>query len=688
MRESRLSAFAWVGTAMICGVWGCGGSGLIADSGTAPPSGSAGSTGSGAASDAAPGGAAAASGGAAMASGGAAGGVPFTPVDPQISRHWRWQPCGSIPPTAGGAVQAVFPPAGSALAVLYEDGRVLLHPTDGSAGPTILRPAGAPPASIAFSLDGAWLAEAAAGVVRVRDVATGTMVRTMKADTACTGSSVRFSAEGDHVLAWDQTSLCVWQTADGALVTRLAGSFGSAGMRGGRILTVDLGESPDALQGVVKSWPLSGADPSEIALEMAPGGTVWTATQLWVSPRGDTFAALGRDSSAAYVYWLWSMDGTLLGSFPGGGAFPVYSASGSSVLFGNDVVDVTTLARSTNTEVEDEYPPTAIDETGTWIASIEGLVAAVVESGVPASRRVFGALPVSAPSSPELPTIVSLSPDGSRLVAATTTTSLLWRLGSDFAASAPIRWLQQSVPLEASFSATSGEVLSSGDGAAVFSTDDGTLLDALLLPPEVPTSCAFTVGHLSSDGQRLAIGGLTSTVDIVARHGLKTLASLPTGGCQERGSFNGDGSLLALPGPELYRTADWSLLWPTRIVPEPPSQNRALETDIFRDAQFAPGEKAILISGCTGPLAGTDCAHALYSAQNGTLVQGLPQLSGTRARFSPEGNWIVSAGTALHLPTGESLVFDPTAVLATFAPNGDIVAILQDDTLARYCRAS
>jgi len=46
----------------------------------------------------------------------------------------------------------------------------------------------------------------------------------------------------------------------------------------------------------------------------------------------------------------------------------------------------------------------------------------------------------------------------------------------------------------------------------------------------------------------------------------------------------------------------------------------------------------------------------------------------------------VSGSTALHLPTNESLTFDPAATLSAFAPNGDIVAILSDNTIARYCR--
>src|SRR5450432_4283501 len=117
--------------------------------------------------------------GATGGAGGTAGSGTFTAVDPQVSRTWRWSSCGSIPPMTASAVQAIFPPAGDALAVLYDDGRVLLHPRQEGAAPKVLRPTGGPPTSIAFSLDGTNLAEVAAGVVRLRDVATGSTLRNM-----------------------------------------------------------------------------------------------------------------------------------------------------------------------------------------------------------------------------------------------------------------------------------------------------------------------------------------------------------------------------------------------------------------------------------------------------------------------------------------------------------------------------
>jgi hypothetical protein len=605
------------------------------------------------------------------------------------------------------ALQAIFPPTSDALAVLYDDGRVLLYPKDDSA-PKTVRSAGNPPQSIAFSPDGTALAEVAAGVARVRDVATGAMVRSMKVSSACTGNTVRFSAEGDHVLAWDQKSLCVWQTADGALATQLAGDFSSAGMRNGRILTAEFGAPP-----IVKSWAASGLEYSIVPLEV-PAGKQLASPQtgfdgprgILVSPRVDTLAGLVVPDPVIDV--LWAADGSLLASLPADvtlpaapGAAPgagagavgysieppvVYSESGDLVLFGNEIVSVTSQRHWTNTAL-DTSTPTSIDDTGTQVATISARTGSAgrTEHGAPAARRLFGALPAVKPSGPtNLPTVLAVSPDGNRLVAGTNLVATIWRLSTTFTSSVPIRELAQSIPLDASFSSSGGELVLSGDWWGIFSADDGVEREIQAPPPNVPAGpCSFTLARFSTDGQWLAIGGWNAGVAILARAGLQPGTMLPTPRCVERASFNRDGSLVATSGPGLYRARDGSPVWPAQVTPAAMPTSGA---DLFRDVEFAPGEKTLLVSGCDGAF-GTGCAHAVYSAADGALVNSLPGLTGTHARFSPEGNWIVSGNTVLHLPTNESIVFDSSASFATFAPNGDLVAILQDNTLARYCRA-
>jgi hypothetical protein len=242
--------------------------------------------------------------------------------------------------------------------------------------------------------------------------------------------------------------------------------------------------------------------------------------------------------------------------------------------------------------------------------------------------------------------------------------------------------------MEAAFSATSGELVVSGDGGGIYSSSDGAERDSLTQTlPLNPAffDCSFQLASISPTGRWVTIGGTGATVTVLARPGLQSVIALPTARCGQRSSFNADETVLALPGPELYRTSDWSLIWPAQIVSASPAT--ALGIDIFGDVQFAPGEKALLVSHCgDSAIASMGCTHALHAASDGTLIQSLPALTATRARFSAEGNWIVSGSTAFHLPTNEAVTFDPAATLSTFAPNGDIVAILNDNTIARYCR--
>jgi hypothetical protein len=685
---------AVIGTLAALAVCGAGCNHTPASHAGGPDAGGVGGASAAGGSATGAGGSATDAGGSQGATGGAsgtAGAGTFTAVDPQVSRKWRWSSCGSIPAMTASAVQAIFPPAGDALAVLYDDGRVLLYPKDGSASPQLLRPQGTPPTSIAFSLDGSELAEVSAGAVAVRDVATGTILRNMTVSGDCTGDAVRFSVEGDHVLAWDDKSLCVWQTADGALVGQWLGNFTSAGMKNGQVLTAEVG-SPVS----VKSRSLSGTDIMDIALELPPG-TVTPSIEgtLAVSPRVDTVAGVTADSTR--LANLWSAGGKLMASFTTADDIDtdaIYAESGALVLMANQVLDVASNLHWTNSAVDDSNT-TTLSATGMLVAGLSPVdgahfAAYIAENGNLNTRRLFGSLPPADPSSSStsLPTVLSVSPDGASLATASLAPpgSLLWRLSTSFAASVPIRAIQQ-VSLEASFSADGREVGYSGDGWGIFSADDGSFLDTIVPPPTVADGCWFTSAHFSAGGPWLAIGTTGATMNIVTRDDLQFVAALPTARCRARSSFNGDGSLVALSGPEVYRTSDWSLIWPSQIVAEPPPSLDDPSLDFFRDAQFAPGEQTLLVSRCDGPGLGTNCRHALQAVSNGAVVQQLPQLTSSRARFSGEGNWVVSGPTVLHVPTNESLTFDPNATLSTFAPNGDIIAILKDDTLARYCRS-
>ncbi len=184
----------------------------------------------------------------------------------------------------------------------------------------------------------------------------------------------------------------------------------------------------------------------------------------------------------------------------------------------------------------------------------------------------------------------------------------------------------------------------------------------------------------------MAFGGWQSNV-LDVKSGTMAGRFLPTLGCNARAVFSPDGTLVATSDPRLYRTSDWSAVWSASDAsadPFAPVAPTEFTNEFYDDIQFRPNAQELLVSrsGDEGS------EHALYSLADGTLIRHLPELQSMRAKISPEGNWVVSGTTILHLPDGEQRVFDAQSVLATFAPNGDIVALLADNSLARYCRTN
>ena len=62
-----------------------------------------------------------------------------------------------------------------------------------------------------------------------------------------------------------------------------------------------------------------------------------------------------------------------------------------------------------------------------------------------------------------------------------------------------------------------------------------------------------------------------------------------------------------------------------------------------------------------------------------------------RTDYDPGRDWLhqtthVAGKTLMHLPSGEMRTLAPDARVAAFAPNGDIIAVLADESLVRYCR--
>jgi hypothetical protein len=540
------------------------------------------------------------------------------------------------------------------------------------------------------------MAEVNEGVVQLRQTAGGAALPPMATSSACTGSTVRFSAEGDYLLAWDRNSLCVWQVATGAITRELPGSFSSAALSGGRILAAEFGDPP-----VVKSWGLTGGDATPISLQPPPGTLLRAGDPdpglgepgIITSPRADSLVAFvlsTLSNSQTPLASLWSADGRYRGLFPGANDSIAYAESGAFVIAGNALVDTST--GKTRFDIPNNFEISTVDTSGTQVAGLDSLglgqmAVQMFDLSGASGPRLFGSLPVSASI-----TDVTVSPDGARLATTVDNGGILWRLAPDIAASEAILTLRSGLDLDASFTADGQQLLISGDGWNVVSAEDGDDLPTpASSPPPNPNifidpgeeDCVHTSARVSNRGTWLTLGTTMPTTQVFGWYNCPAPSiQLPTANCNARTAFSADDSLVATTGPALYRTSDWSRVWPAQVAPAggPP--------DLFKDVQFMPGDQTLLVSTCPSPLyaATLTCRYALYSVADGTQIQALPELQAARASVSAEGHWVVSGGTALHLPSGQSQLVDPDAVLSTFAPNGDIITVRKDNTIARLCR--
>jgi WD40 repeat protein len=478
-------------------------------------------------------------------------------------------------------------------------------------------------------------------------------------------------------MAWSGSSVCVWRVADGALWRTYAGSFQSAGVAANRLMTLEPGPVP-----IVTNRALSAEFYTEIPLEI-PAGRALDADNLLafaISPRLDAFVGLDRQGNA----YLWSGDGQLSTSFPVTEPGSVqFSPTGSVALVGDQLLDVGSGRHQTNAafDLNDGFIDWGVDDAGAHVTRLtERGEVEIADLKLPDMHRLFTSLGRDA-----RPRLLAVSPDGSRLIVLGLDQDLamLWRLADAFSESVPLREMREGLPILASFSPDSKELLVSGDGWIRVAAETGKLLSRWYPLPDVPTDCWFTSASFATRNGQLAVGDYSRSIGIFRLDAATPIATLNTPRCNGRAVFNADSSLVATSGPALFRSSDWTELWAAPISP-PHFNNGALDLNALDDIQFSPGDQTLLLSHC--PDQSAACDHALYSAKTGALVETLPTLHAAQASYSTEGNWIVSGNALLHLPTHESLDFAPSARLSTFAPNGDIISVLEDNTLARFCR--
>ena len=166
------------------------------------------------------------------------------PVDPQISRAWTWQPCGTIASDAAD-LAAVFDREGN-IAVLGARG-VRLYDASGA-----LRAATSGPANFLVSApDGAPLVGTIepSGIV-LKPIGSPTARFTFApAPIAACGKTFAFSVDGDYLFTFGQGTTCVWRTSTqafvGSVATGSAPTASAVAVRGDAVITLEeLGRPP------------------------------------------------------------------------------------------------------------------------------------------------------------------------------------------------------------------------------------------------------------------------------------------------------------------------------------------------------------------------------------------------------------------------------------------------------------
>lgn len=335
-------------------------------------------------------------------------------------------------------------------------------------------------------------------------------------------------------------------------------------------------------------------------------------------------------------------------------------------------------------------PPLSQDDTATWIWTACGTIPSTLVSdseGYPSDfmtryhpgDAIMGGHPTTTDGSRDLWRITALavSEDEGTLVSMGGVT-LVWNLAPAFEDSRAVV-IGGGIP-ERPRVEVSGDgrwIAISGDGWRVTSREGG--LGPALSPPR-DISCWPAEARFSPDGRWLVQAAFGPDLyvyrveDLAAAVGddLQPIATLaaPCGparsdsayGSTTRFAFTPDGARLITETGAQFSTADWGLVTPATHAPMAHGSSGSFEVT-------ANGQNLV-----------SDCQY----------VKDFGQVCAPDAarfpKFSPDGSWKVAGGTLTHLPTNVRQVLDPTALVAIFVPNGDVIAAGEDNSLTRYCK--
>ena len=283
---------------------------------------------------------------------------------------------------------------------------------------------------------------------------------------------------------------------------------------------------------------------------------------------------------------------------------------------------------------------------------------------------------------------ISVAPDGQSMVVTDAQSASAYHIANRFEDSAWLWDAHTGLAILSQFSPDGTMVAISGDGRDLVAADGGELLFRPAVPVDAgPEGCSQAYLNFSHDGHYLAGGGYRYVVDVFETSGHAKEAALPSQSCNSSAAFSPDDSLIATSTPELYRSADFSRVWPAEVPQE------ATDAGVWAKAvEFSPNGKELLVSRCSLAARSAtrmECQHALYDVVNGDLLDALPSKSPGFAVFSPSGEQVLVGNLVLDRNGADpqSLWPDFANELEAYAftPHGDIIAASSGGVLHRFC---
>lgn len=615
-------------------------------------------------------------------------------VSPEVSQAWTWTACGTIPSNPSPVTAAAFAPDGSSLALGFADGRVALNgiPYVPLAPARQLRPAGATATlSLAFSPDSRLLAEVSAAQVVLRRTADGTAAAVLD---GCSADTVRFSKTGHYLVGYNwhaKAEACIFSTTDGRLLGRIPTATSAAFRTSeGDGDTTVVAAGCDAQAAVLCTYDRAGHEIGRTPLDVTWGGGGE------ISPLGDVVVSSLRrtPSSGERVGAFDAGSGALQWTLPGFFLERPTFTPGGDLLFFSLPGGTHNLIRLTDGQVSDPLAPEvgsgdairALSPGARLVFHGDDAFSALVEANTGAIQRVVfgGAFQVPWQS-------LAISGDGHLLVGVSSGTTFAWRLASEFGESEGA-WRRSTASFDVDISPDGRLVGASGDERVVLDATNGLAkwVAPFDIPADLDNVCFYAHTRFSPDGRFLVGKGHRWTIDVFETATFTQVAEIPTRNCAGGLAFSRDGRLIATSDPALFGTGDWKPLsqQPARPPGLPPEDNAESSATISKIELASDG--GILLTWCEG--GGSPCRTFWKKDADWTPLPAA--LDAMRPRFSDEGHWVVGGATLLHLPTGTVRSYFPdaqvskypAAQVATFAPNGDIIAGDEKGNITRYCR--